>query len=261
PAAVAELTAEVERRLRAVTLNFPSREAADAVMPAAHLLAALLEGEPRPLASADAPLPSVVEIARRAERVRQAVEEGGQGGGGAGERSARVAGFVERLERLRSTLERSGVAPSEVDVDAGTGAGVHFVAREAALVALGGPVALWGRLNHWLPLTAARAVARWTSRAPEDPAMHTVVAGLVAVPVCYVAQTALVWRLTGSVWWALAYLVTLPPAAGWWLRYGDRLTRARRRVRAYLRLRRDPALGAEIRREVAWVRAEVGEIG
>ncbi|HET7458920.1 MAG TPA: lysophospholipid acyltransferase family protein, partial [Gemmatimonadaceae bacterium] len=47
PAAVAELTAEVERRLRAVTLNFPSREAADAVMPAAHLLAALLEGEPR----------------------------------------------------------------------------------------------------------------------------------------------------------------------------------------------------------------------
>jgi hypothetical protein len=60
---------------------------------------------------------------------------------------------------------------------------------------------------------------------------------------------------------ALAYLVTLPPSAGWWLRYGDRLARARRRVRAYLRLRRDPALGAAIRREVAWVRAEVREIG
>lgn len=91
--------------------------------------------------------------------------------------------------------------------------------------------------------------------------MHTIVVGVVTVPVFYALQTALVWRLTGSGWWALAYLVTLPPSAGWWLRYGDRLARARRRVRAYLRLRRDPALGAEIRREVGWVRTEATAVG
>jgi hypothetical protein len=261
PAAVAELTAEVERRLRAVTLNFPSREAADAVLPSAHLLAALLEGEPRPLASADAPLPVVVEVARRAEAVRRAVEVGA-GDATDEARAARVARFVARLERLRDTLARAGVAPSEVDVDTGSGAGVRFVLREAALVAVGGPVALWGRVNHWLPLTLARAVARRTSRTPEDPAMHTIVAGAVTVPLCYAAQAALVWRLAGGAWWAaLAYLLTLPPSAGWWLRYHDRLSRARRRVGAYLRLRRDPALGAEIRREVAWVRTEAREIG
>lgn len=256
PAAVAALTAEVERRLRDVTLNFPSREAADVVLPSAHLLAALLEGEPRPLSNADAPLPSVVAVARRAEAVRRAVEQGSDGA-----QAARVARFVERLDRLRDTLERSGIAPSEVDVDPGIAAGAWFVLREAALVVLGGPVALWGRVNHWLPLTVARLVARRTSRAPEDPAMHTIVVGVVTVPVFYALQAALVWRLTGSGWWALAYLVTLPPSAGWWLRYGDRLARARRRVRAYLRLRRDPALGAEIRREVRWMRAEATAVG
>ena len=127
--------------------------------------------------------------------------------------------------------------------------------RETALVALGGPVALWGRINHWAPLALARAVARRTSRNPEDPAMHTIVAGLMLVPLFYAVQTAFVWRLAGG-WWALAYLLSLPPAARWALRYADRLAHARRRMRAYLLFRREPALRRELAGEVAWVRSE-----
>jgi hypothetical protein len=133
------------------------------------------------------------------------------------------------------------------------------VAREAALVALGGPLALWGRVNHWTPLALARAVSRRTSRTPEDPAMHTIVVGLLLVPLFYVAQTALVWRVVGG-WWALAYLLSLPPSARWALRYADRLANARRRVRAYLLFRRDPALRRALAGEVAWLRDEAAAI-
>jgi 1-acyl-sn-glycerol-3-phosphate acyltransferase len=255
PSAVAELTAEVERRLRAVTLNFPSREAADAVLPASRLIATLLEEEVRPLDEPDAPLPGVVEVARRAELVRRAVSEGEVPAG----LRERVARFAERLDVFRATLERHGVAPSEAGVETDTAAGARFVAREAALVALGGPVALWGRVNHWAPLALARALARRTSRNPEDPAMHTIVAGLLFVPLFYAAQSALVWRLAGG-WWAFAYLLSLPPSARWALRYADRLSHARRRVRAYLRFRRDPALRDALAAEGAWLRAEAGAI-
>lgn len=253
--AVAELTAEVERRLRAVTLNFPSREAAEAVLPASRLLAALLEGEVRPLGAPDAPLPGVVEVARRAELVRRAVEEGAAPAA----TRERVTRFAGRLERLRATLERHGVAPSEAGVETDALAGVRFAMREAGLVALGGPVALWGRVNHRAALALARAVSRRTSRNPEDPAMHTIVAGLVLVPLFYVAQAALVWRLAGG-WWALAYVLSLPPSARWALRYADRLNNARRRVRAYLLFRREPALRRELTDEAAWLRAEAAEI-
>jgi len=254
-AAVAELTAEVERRLRAVTLNFPTREAADAVLPVSRLLAALLEDEVRPLDEPHPPLPGVVGVARRAELVRRAIEEGGA------EPAARerVARFAERLDRLRAALEARGVAPGEVAVETGTAAGARFVVREAALVALGGPVALWGRLNHWAPLALARGVARRTSRNPEDPAMHTIVAGLVLVPLFYVVQTALFWRLAGG-WAALVYLLSLPPSARWALRYADRLAHARRRVRAYLLFRREPALRRALAEEVAWVRGEAAAL-
>ena len=249
--AVAELTAEVERRLRAVTLNFPSREAADTVLPASRLIAALLEDEVRPLDEPEAPLPGVVEVARRAELVRRAVEEGAAPVAA----RERVARFAERLDALQTKLETRGIAPSEAGVETGTAAGARFVARETALVALGGPIALWGRINHWTPIALARAVARRTSRNPEDPAMHTIVAGLMLVPLFYAVQTAFVWRLAGG-WWALAYLLSLPPAARWALRYADRLAHARRRMRAYLLFRREPALRRELAGEVAWVRSE-----
>ena len=253
--AVAELTAEVERRLRAVTLNFPSREAADSVLPASRLIATLLAEEVRPLDEPEAPLPDVVEVARRAELVRRAVD----GGEAPADLRARVGRFAERLGAFRATLEGHGVAPSEAGVETDAAAGGRFVAREAAVVALGGPAALWGRINHWAPLALARAVARRTSRNPEDPAMHTIVAGLLFVPLFYVAQTALVWRIAGG-WWALAYLLSLPPSARWALRYADRLAHARRRVRAYLLLRRDPALRGALAGEAAWLRAEAGVI-
>jgi hypothetical protein len=85
--------------------------------------------------------------------------------------------------------------------------------------------------------------------------MHTIVAGLVAVPLFYAAQTAAVWLVAGP-WWALLYLASLVPSASWDLHYQDRLRRALRRVHAYRLLRADRALRDRLCGEAAWLRDE-----
>ena len=117
------------------------------------------------------------------------------------------------------------------------------------------PVALWGRVNHWLPLRAALTLSGATSKHPEDPAMHTVVAGVAFTLGAYAAQTALVWQLAGARW-ALPYLLSLPASATWDLRFRDRMRSAIRRVRTYLQFRRDPSLQPRLVAELAWIREE-----
>ena len=53
--------------------------------------------------------------------------------------------------------------------------------REGWLLVIGGPFALWGRINHWLPFRAARAVAMRSVDSAADPAMRTLVAGTAFV--------------------------------------------------------------------------------
>ena len=75
---VAELTAEVEVRLRAVTLNFESEGAARQATDVARSLTAI-SGGVRDLATPDAPLGDWLDVARRADRVRLALDSSGTG--------------------------------------------------------------------------------------------------------------------------------------------------------------------------------------
>src|SRR5207302_1292009 len=81
--------------------------------------------------------------------------------------------------------------------------------REGWWLLVGGPFAVWGRLNHWLPFRAARAVAMRSIESAADPAMRTVVAGAAFVVATYLAQTAVVAAIWGRLW-ALLYLISLP---------------------------------------------------
>ena len=137
----------------------------------------------------------------------------------------------------RSRTERSGTI-------AGLGA-----------LALAGPLALWGRVMHWLPLHLARAIARRGSTSGADPAMYTVVSGVALVLAFYAFAGALVWHFAGP-WWAVAFLVTLPVSAGWDFRLRDRAARARRRIRAFRHFRRQPELQRELLRQLAAAREE-----
>ncbi|MDQ3699145.1 MAG: lysophospholipid acyltransferase family protein [Gemmatimonadota bacterium] len=250
PAAVAALTREIDERLRATTLNFPTADDAERVLGTARILAGVFDA-PRPLSAPDTPLMDEAQIARRVAVVRSALAVEGQPPAFA----ERVEGFEARLEALRSDLEGRGIPPNDVAISPQLAPGAWFAIREAAVIAAAGPIAWWGRLNHWLPLRLAVWLARRTSRTPEDPAMHTIVIGLILVLLAYAAQMALVWALTSPMW-ALLYVASLPLAASWDFRFRERVRRAAGRMRAYFQLRGDPGLRRRLADEIAWLREE-----
>jgi glycerol-3-phosphate O-acyltransferase / dihydroxyacetone phosphate acyltransferase len=246
---VVALTERVNAGLREVTLNFATADDARRVLAMSTALAEVLD-EFRPLHSPDPPLAESIRVARRIStiaphlsRLEPAV-------------ASRIERFLERFNAFVALAQSNDVAPSDVRMRTSTGSGVWFVIRELSIAALVGPLAMWGRLNHWIPLRIARALALRRSRSPDEPAMNTIVAGLVLVLAFYVAQTSTIaWAFGWMA--ALTYAVSLPLSATWDFRYADRLRRAAARVRTYLKLRRDSDVHSQLLRELAWLRSEV----
>jgi 1-acyl-sn-glycerol-3-phosphate acyltransferase len=244
--AVELLTADVDARLRALTLNFASVAEAEQVLGLARVLSGLFDARLRSLGEGGPPLTDEARIASRIAEIGTTLRA---------REPERVADFLGRLESFRVTLDVREIPVTELRITPDLTSGARFAVRELLLVALVGPLAWWGRLNHWLPLTVAQALARRTSRTPEDPAMHTVLAGAALVLLAYAAQTTLVAVLAGP-WWALAYLASLPFAASIDLRLRDRLRHARDRIRTYFIFRREPRLQERLRAELQWLRDE-----
>jgi 1-acyl-sn-glycerol-3-phosphate acyltransferase len=250
-----QLTALLDERLQEVTLNFDSTEDAERVLAASETLAGVFD-DVRPLGAPDTPLENVVSVSRRVDAVRRTLAARATH---EPVLAARVAEFERRLHALRAALDEAGIAPNDLQLDTGLTPAGWFVVREAAIAAVAGPLALWGRVNHWLPLRIARFLALRASRTPEDPAMNTLVIGLGVVLLFYALQTTAVALAFGG-WWALAYALTLVPSATWDFRYSDRTRRASQRVRTYLRFRRTPELRLRLLGELAWLREEAAAI-
>lgn len=249
--AVDGLTRDIDEAMRAVTLNFATDAERARVVGAARLLSGLF-APVTTVAYTDVSLAAEHDVALRADRVRRAATAHGDAEPAL---RARVDRFADRLDALAETLVAYRMPVTDLELDTGTGPGARFVLREGTRALLAAPLALWGRINHWLPVRLALLLGRRTSRTPEDPAMHTIVAGLATVAAAYLLQTAIVWRVAGP-WVALLYLVTLPASASWDFRFRDYIARARARVHAYRTLRADPALRERLREEVRWLREE-----
>lgn len=243
------LTAEIDARLRAVTSNYASSDDAARAVRLASLIASIFQEAP-PISASGRSLGVEAAIARRIVWIEQALAHG--------DPALRVR--AERLEHRLDTLGREakerGILVEDIPISIRTMPGVRFALREGWLALVAGPLALWGRLNHWLPIRAARAVAMRSIDSAADPAMRTLVAGTVFVLLTYLAQTAIVYAVWRG-WFALAYLVSLPVAGDLNFLLSDRLRRARRRARAYFAFRRDPALQERWLAELADLRAEV----
>src|SRR4029079_1304751 len=150
---------------------------------------------------------------------------------------ARADALVRSVGELEEALERHGVALEDVSVSSERRHAVPFVLREAWIIALGGPIALWGMINHWIPFNAARLIARRSVESASDPAMRTIVAGAALVLAFYTGQGLAVAAFVGWIP-ALIYLVSLPLAADVNFLLRDRLHRALQRARTYLLFRR-----------------------
>lgn len=248
--AVEALTGEIEARLRALTLSYATVDDAARVRRLAMSVASLLEptehtGDRRSLALETA-------IARRIDRLSILLTSASDVSRADGEQ------LLSRIDAVRREAEAHGIELTDARIELGRRQGMRFVLREGGYILIGGPVALWGRINHWLPLRAARSIAMRHVESAADPAMRTIVAGAALVALAYLVQTATVAWLWG---WAVAtiYLVSLPIAAQVNFRLTDRMRRARRRARAYLVLRGNPALREKLGGELARLRDDVLE--
>lgn len=241
------LTARVDRALRDLTLNFASRDDGVRVVELATLLSAVLD-RVRPLTAPDPPLAESVRLAQRLESARHVVSNVPPA------LQLEIEAFLDRVWAFRARLREHEIPVNDLWMPVTALSGSWFVVREVSLSLLAVPIALWGRINHWIPLRLATWMGRATSKNPDEPAMRTLVIGLVLVVAFYLALAAIVARAVG-LGWALLYLAALPPSASLDFWMSDRRHRALARARAYLTLRRNPVLRAELRAEASDIRA------
>ena len=251
--AVQELTDEIDARLRAVTLNYATLDDASRSAALASLFASVLT-DGVPSLGATPPLRVEVGLARRVDEARELLAQCADDA-----MRARADALLRRLAELEQSLARHGVALDDVAIPTGFSNGARFLVREGWIIALAGPVAVWGQINHWIPFYGARAIALRSIDSAADPAMRTIVAGAALVLTFYAAQGALVASVAGTLA-AIVYLLSLPLAADVNFALRERLARGIRRARAYLLFRRRPRLQARLQEELRHVRAEALEV-
>ena len=249
---VAVLTSRVNAGLREVTLNFPSAEDANRILALSSVLAEVFD-EFRPLGAPDPPLAETVKLAHRINAIAPRIRELGPS------TAVRVESFLNRFAAFENITQQHAVAASDVQMSVTVGPGARFTIRELIIATVAGPLALWGHINHWVPLHLAQLLGKRKSRLPDEPAMNTIVAGLVLVLLFYTAQTALMGWLFGWLI-AIAYAISLPLSATWDIRYADRRRRAVARIRTYLLFRRRPELHEQLMAELTWLRREAVEL-
>lgn len=249
---VAALTSRVNAGLREVTLNFPSVEDANRILALSSVLAEVFD-KFRPLGAPDPPLAESVKLAHRINAIAPRLRELGPS------TAARVESFLNRFAAFENVTHQHAIAASDVQMSVDIGPGARFTVRELIIAMVTGPLALWGRINHWVPLRLARVLGKRNSRLPDEPAMNTIVAGLVLVLLFYAGQTALIGWLFGWLI-AIAYAISLPLSATWDIRYADRRRRAVARIRTYLLFRRRPELHEQLLAELTWLRCEAAEL-
>jgi len=243
------LTAEIDARLRAVTLNYASLDDAARAVRLASTIAALTEDAPR-IGVVDRGFAVDAAIARRLGEISRQLAVASP------TTKLEAELLVRRLDAVSHVATNHRVLLEDVGISVSVAAGVGFLVREAWLLLVAGPIAIWGRVNHWLPFKAARVVGVHSIESAADPAMRTLIAGLAFVTLAYAVQTTVVAMVFG-LGVGFAYLVSLPLAAEANFYLSDRLRRATRRARTFVRFRRDPALQARLWGELTNLRSDV----
>lgn len=252
PASAEALTAAIDAGLRAVTENYANTDDATRIVHLAGALAALFDAHPasrmteRRLAAETVIAHRVKELASRLPAADPLIR-------------ARAEELAARVGALQRAATAHGILIEDIGVSLAERDALRFVVREGWPLLLGGPVALWGRVNHWLPFHAARLVGSRSVESAADPAMRTLVAGVVFVLASYLIQTLVVATVFGRVA-GILYLASLPVAAdlNFWL--SERLHRAVRRARAFAFFRRHRALQRQWALALEQLRTEVLEL-
>jgi len=219
-----DLTAELETRIRSLTLNFRRRRDAALLQWTAEVLAT--RGLPPPVLQKEEGL--VAERVRLAGLLNEGYER-------LADASSEVVGELEeRVRRYHARLRRLGVAPDEVYLEMNVGSAALFVVREIETLVVGLPLALLGTVLHGPAYALTRAIVTRISRDRDHWATNAVIVGSVLELLTIGLELAAAWVFLS---WPYALAATaLVPYSGWYiLLYRDRAGGVFRRTRTFLR--------------------------
>jgi glycerol-3-phosphate O-acyltransferase / dihydroxyacetone phosphate acyltransferase len=168
----------------------------------------------------------------------------------------RVAEFRHRLEDYRGRLREAGLADSELGRPYTAGVVARWIVTNSLALLITLPLALWGILSHALPYALTARAVPLIGATAEEEATDKMAAGLILYPVCWIAEAWLVRRVAGGMW-LVVFLVLLAPSGLIALAWRQRLERAARQARAFVRFVVDRKLHADL---VAERRALVDEV-
>ncbi|UCG38357.1 MAG: 1-acyl-sn-glycerol-3-phosphate acyltransferase [bacterium] len=245
-----ELTAQMEKRIRDLTLNFERRPDSVLLMWAAEIL----EPGARPPGRLGVDRSTV---SRRLRLVRLLNEGYRQLKDDQAETIGRLR---RRVRAYRLELRRLGIKPSEVYIQMPVWRVARFVARELVIVAVGLPIAAWGVLNHFVPAAIIRIIAVNYSAERDKWASNVVFPTMVLIPLFYTLQiTAALFWLPLS--WAVLYAVSLPLSGLFAILYRDRVGNIWQRSRTFFLFLRDPGLRERLGHEGRSIIGELTELG
>jgi glycerol-3-phosphate O-acyltransferase/dihydroxyacetone phosphate acyltransferase len=247
-----ELTEVIKDRVAALTINTPSRREQYLLTWAADVMSTRADA-PQSLGRQEASTAEWFQLVARLQRGWKWLTQ----------HSLEVpAELISRIRAYRKQLRRVGVVPSEVFIKINAARAAYFVLREFDLMLFGGPMALFGMINHAPAYFAVKTIAKKLSRDKDHWASNAIYAGMVVFPLFYVIQLTAAWWLLPKLWAAI-YTFALPYTGYYAVLYGDRFQRAARRARTFIKFWRHPdeqqVLAAEGRAIVAEIRA-LGEM-
>ena len=220
----AELTAELERQVGALTLNYESRRESAILSWAAEIVTTGAAAPP-PLGAADRAVADWFRLVGRLQAGYRRLKQ---------DDPETIRDLTARIRAYRAELKRARIAPEEVYLPIHFGRAAFFVVRELELTVVGAPLAFLGAVNHVIPYQIVKQLARALSTDKDHWASNVVYPGLAVFPLCYVVQLAAAWWFLPA-FWAGVYTVALPYTGYYALFYGDRLGRSWRRTVTFLR--------------------------
>jgi 1-acyl-sn-glycerol-3-phosphate acyltransferase len=143
---------------------------------------------------------------------------------------AAVATVRSQLERYAKDLEDAGLTGRQLGQRYPSGVVADYALRQAAVLLLGLPLALWGLVNHslayWLTALAVRALRP----EPDVEATYKLAAALVLYPLVWAGEGWTAWRL-GGPWLLAVFVAALLPTGFFALAWAERVGRVAREAR------------------------------
>lgn len=245
-----DLTAEIENRIRKLTLNFERRPDSVLLMWAAEILETGAE-PPARLGLNKSTVSRRLKLVRLLNEGYKQLKD---------DQADTIAQLRKRVRAYRLELRDLGIKPSEVYIRMPAWRVVRFVVRELVIVVVGMPFALWGVLNHLIPTVIIRFIAVNLSTEKDKWASNVVFPTIVLIPAFYAVQITAAWFFLPS-WWAALYMASLPISGLFTILYRDRVGNIWHRSRTFFLFLKNPDLREHLGREGHLIIEELTELG